>query len=826
MRIIKPQHKRGTFWTIMVTIGVAAIALLVVPNFINLNKLRPHLEAAIFAQTGVNLTIAGDVNFGFLGTTHLIAHDVITPNGRTKTLAVNVPFSGLFDLANTKLDSVITVYGPDINLNTLSMLQFKYAMAVNNAVLHFMGKDYRIIRGLFRNGTFDGQVRTSEHKYDISFQGNDFKVTNKNLKLKIIGEYFPSGGAAGVLEINTNKINSWFGFDEPKITHNINLTTNFYWDGGYGFKFTDIVANNVRGEVTLEPNGWRTIDFRSDNISFDFSFLSHPSDFTKDTTLKVDFYGDLVFNNRRFEHVQIDTVGTEEYIQINKIIADYTSFTGGTIDKDGGHEIMIRTLIDDKKTQCLFTGTDNDFQCQDFIYGDISGNLKYKNKVFEADITSNRTLDLKELESYIKRIGATRAVIRFKFANMGGVFTKTKKTSSIKYDYIYGKTLSWLNPHIKSLPEFMRDAPGNMIWSGDTFIFTPNTNDWSLTLRDNFFFITGKDVKRWFPDLDLRTVESQEYSITGFYNNRGDISDLTLKIAGHTFTGTADKRSITLHTDTLYIDAFLTQDFFERYEELQFLTNTPLLLPFEFSKNIYLTADTLVYGENSYKNFVYSLKSDTQTFSITDNARGSLLATIIKERSTYDIFIQLNKFVISGKLLPNEYPLNIMDTSITAEINLKTYGRIAHDIKYNMTGDLDLTFDGGYITGIGIDRFYMDVENLTRLNVEDRIMIALESGATQLKNMRVIGEYKNGNFTTTQPLTFSVRHAECTGILDITDGAMNAKFDITMRAVAPDPVTVSLTVTPNSRRKYSLSELMRYFDPAFMRSFIKTHDKF
>ncbi len=326
--------------------------------------------------------------------------------------------------------------------------------------------------------------------------------------------------------------------------------------------------------------------------------------------------------------------------------------------------------------------------------------------------------------------------------------------------------------------------------------------------------------------MDLRTINSLEYIMTGFYNDQGDVSNLTIQIAGHTFTGTADKRSLTLHTNVFNIDAFLTDEFFERYEELEFLTNSPLLLPFDFSRNIYLTADTLVYGENSYNNFVYSLKSGTQTFSITDNARGNMLATIIKERSVYDIFIQLNKFVINGKLLSNEFPLNIMNTSITAEINLKTHGHIAHDIKYNMTGNLDLTFDGGYITGIGLDAFYADAEDLTRLNVEDRIMTALESGVTVLKNMRIIGEYKNGNFATTQPIKLSVRHADGVGALDITAGAMNAKFDITMRAVAPDAVTVSLTVAPNGRRKYSISELMRYFDPAFMREFIKTHDRF
>lgn len=823
--IIKPHHRRRTFWAFIVTIGIIAIGLLVAPNFINLNKLRPHLESAIFAQTGVNLKINGNVNFGFLGTTHIIAHDIKTPNGHTDILAVNLPFSSLFDLENVELGT-ITVYRPYIDLHSLSMLQLKYHMAVNNATLHFMGKDYQIIRGMFYNGTFDGQIRTGQHKYDMSFQGSEFKIKNKNLKLNITGEYFPSGGAAGILEINTNKINSWFGFSEPNITHNVNLTTNFYWDGGYGFKFTDIVANNVRGNIIIESNGWHTINLTSDNTSFDFSFLSKPTKLMENTTLNIDFYGDLVFNNRRFEHVKIDAVGTEEYIQINKIIADSSSFTGGTIDKNGGHEIMIRTVIDDKKTECLFSGTYDDFECQEFVYGDISGRLKYKNKILDADITSNRKLDLQELESYIKRIGAIRATVHFKFSNMGGVFTKTNKGSNITYDYIYGKTLAWLNPHMKSLPEFMLNAPGNMVWSGDSFSFTPNTNDWSLTLHDNFFYISGKDIKRWFPDLDLRTINSHEYIITGFYNNKGDVSDLTIKIAGHTFTGNADKRSLTLHTDKLYIDVFLTPEFFERYEELEFLTNSPILLPFEFTKNIYLTADTLVYGDNSYNNFVYSLKSGTQTFSITDNARGNLLATIIKEHSAYDIFIQLNKFLVNGNLLSTQFPLNIADTSITAEINLKTHGHIAHDIMYNMMGDVDLTFDGGYITGIGIDQFYMDTDNLTRLNVEDRIMIALESGTTRLKNMRVIGEYKNGNFTTTKPIELSIRHATAVGMLDITDNAMNAKFDITMRAVAPDAVTVSLTVAPNGRRGYSISELMRYFDPAFMRSFIKTHDKF
>ena len=234
----------------------------------------------------------------------------------------------------------------------------------------------------------------------------------------------------------------------------------------------------------------------------------------------------------------------------------------------------------------------------------------------------------------------------------------------------------------------------------------------------------------------------------------------------------------------------------------------------------------MVYQENAYKNFVYSLKSGTQTFSITDRARGNLLATIIKERSDYDIFIQLNNFIINGPLLTRNFPLNIMNTNITAELALTTSGYIAHDIWYNLTGDIDVTFDGGYIDGIGLDAFYIAYDDLTRLNVEDRLMTALESGVTKIKNMRIIGQYDHGVFNTTVPIEISMRHADAIGKMNITNGAMTTQLNILLRGTAPDPVTLSMTVMPNGRRGYSMGEIIRYFDPAYMREFIKTHDKF
>lgn len=822
----KQNKKRGIFWWIVGIITTIIIAIIIAPTFINLNSLRKPMENAIFKQTGLQVQIDGDINFGLVGQPTIVAHNVRTPNGTVKTLAIKVPFIGLFDIKETKLDGAISVSGARINLKSLATLNLDYDLDVRDSVLVFMGKEYRIIDGTFQNGTFNGLVRTGQHKYDIRFNEKNFTVKNKNMNLEINGELYPSGAAGGTMDIATNKINEWFEFDEPQITSHVNLSTDFWWDGGYGFRFYNLVANNVRGNIELEPNGWHTINLYSDDTRFDFSFLTHQTKILRDTRLNIDFIGDLTFEDRTFDHVKIDTLAFDDYIQINSIIADKTSFTGGTMDVQGGHDIMIKTEYEGTNLECLFSGTRKDWDCARFVYGDITGKIQYHKKNLIAEINANRTATIAELESYLARLGIRNANIKFRFANIGGLYIMKNGRTEIKYDYVYGKSLSWWNPHIKLLPEFMKIAPGNMVWTDNTMTFVPNDNKWSLTLHNNFFYLTGDSIKKWFPNTDLRAVRDFDYTASGFYNDRGDLSDLTIKIAGHVFTGSATKDGITLHTNILELDAFLNPEFFNHYDEMEFVANAPIMIPFDFDKNIYLGADSLVIGDNAYRNFVYALKSGTQTFSIADTARGNMLATIIRERSEYDIFVQQNNFVINGELLGSHFPLNITNSTITAEISLHTSGHIAHDIWYNMVGDIDLSFDGGYINGIGIDAFYANSENLNRTNLQDFLITALESGETKIKNMRIIGKYESGNFTTTKPLTISMRHADAVGALSIEHGGMTAKLDISMRAVAPDPVIVSVAIAPNGKRGYSISEIMRYFDPAFMRSFIKTHNKF
>lgn len=823
---IKPRYKRRFFWTIMTIIAIALAIVLVAPLFMTLNNIRPRLETAIATQTGMQVKINGDVTFGIVGKTTILANEVSTPFGDISKISVQIPFRDLFDIQNASLTGTMSISGARIRIDSLSPFMKNYNIIVEDSIIEFLGKDYKIINGVFRNGTFNGLVRTGQHKYSIEFHGDQFTITNKNVELKIIGKLYPSGGASGTLSINTDQINSWFEFREPQINKRVELSTDFTWDGEYGFKFNNIVANNVRGNIELSPNGWRTIDLTSHSVSFDFSFLARSTKILHDTKLNIDFHGDLTFDNKKFEHININAIGTTDSIQIDKIIADNTSFTGGTIDSNGAHDIMIKTNLAGTDIECLFSGTPDKWQCAKFKYGDIYGFIKSHKNHITAEVASNKNITQQELTAYIAKLDGRPANIKFTFKNIGGTYTSNANESHTEYEYIYNQPISALNPHLHILPETMLNEPGNIVWNGDAITFIPNSNTWSLIIQDNSFYLNGTNIKDWFPKIDLQFIRKLDYIASGSYNERGDISNLTVKIAGHVFTGSVDINGITLKTDTLNIDNFLNPAYFDHYEEMEFLTNAPILAPFDIDKNLYLSAKTLVYNNNAYKNFVYSLKSGTQTFSITDRARGNLMATIIKERSNYDIFIQLSNFVINGALLTTDFPLNVMNSTITAEMALNTNGHIAHDIWYNMTGDIDLTFDGGYIDGIGLDAFYIAYDDLTRLNVEDRLMTALESGVTKIKDMRIIGKYNRGTFTTTKPIEISMRHADAIGKMNVTNGAMTAELNITMRGTAPDPVTVSVGIAPNGRRGYSMGEIIRYFDPAYMRNFIKTHDKF
>lgn len=823
---LKPRYKRRILWTCISIIGALALAIVIIPPMITLNGLKPFIQHAINEQMNVPAKLDGSIHFSLIGGTTIVAHDVIVPTASIGSVMLSLPFRDLFNMQNAKLKKAVSIYDANIQIDNLSPATFNHDINIYNSKINFKGREFKIIRATFKDNKFYGTIRTRNHKYEVEFQGDTFTIKNKNNNLEIIGQIYSDGSVRGQISLETTHINEWFDFSEPKIPYPIALTMNFEWYGGNGYKFTNIESDYFHGQIEILSNGDKNIDLHSNDINFDFSFLLAPQKISNKINLNLDFYGTIKLLNRTFEHLKINALITQDSIQINNIIADNIAITGGTITANGATNIMLTMPFNDIETMCLFSGTPNKWQCSKFTYGDLSGTISVNDNKYDIIVKSNTPMPTnKNILQLAQQLGAS-GTISFRFSDIGGTYKVVgDKITDASYNFALNKTLNWLKVNIPFLPTSMQDTPGDFGLQNGMLTFTPRDNSWQLSTYDNYFYLSGNSYKSWVPNIDLQSLNDSNYIISGFFQDK-NISNLNIKIGPQDFTGSLSGDTITLHTNRLSLDSLLNAEYFANFDTNEFLSNAPLLIPFDLPLNISLSADELIYNNNEYKNFIYALKPNSQTFSIMDHDKGNLLATIERTKTTYDIFIQLNRFSINGALLSPQMPLNIRDTMLTGQIILTTNGQIAHDIIYNMTGTSDITFDQGYIIGMSFDNFYASAPDITILNAEYALANALNGGETKLKQMRLIGEYSNGNFITTQPIQLSMRHTDAIGGLAITDGFMTAEFDITMRGTAPRPATIQLSILPNGNRKYSLSEIMQNLDTSYMRAFIQTHDKF
>ena len=824
-----PTQQRKTNKTLLFLLSFIAIfvlALIVVPPMITLNNLKTKIESVILAETGIPAKIHGNINFSLMGSTSIIAHNVSTPNGVISSVEFKVPMLDILNLQKANISGDIYVNGASLYIEHLTPYNANNKIVVNDTNIKFLDKNYKILHATISKNTFDAVVRTDQHKYEIKSINNDFVIQNKNNNLYLSGELFPNGTAKGHISIIAQNINRWFEFDTPRISGQFPITADVLWDGEYGIKFYNISAQGVHGSIEYKNNGFKIIEFKSDTADYDMSFLIKTPDILQNAFFDLDFQGNLRFLDRKFNHLKIVTTGSNKQIKIDTVIADNMELTGGTIDESGAHNINVSLPENGVKTTCLFNGTPSVWSCDKFSYGNsITGHLTVNKHKFDADIYSPVIFeDLQSIVLSMKKLG-TSGKVKFEFPNMSGVLHITKNNYYAEYNNINNKPLNWLGKDLSFLPNEMKQESGDFIWIDNSMIFTPNSKQWQISIRDNFFILHGDNFKQLFKDTDLQSLNDLPYVISGNYKN-GTVSNLTIEIANHTFTGTISDKSITLKTDILNIDSFADKYFIDNFEELSFFVNHPLLLPFNTDKNVALSANKIIYNSKEYNNFVYSLHKNTQTFSISDSNRGNLMATIKKDNIKYAINVQLNKFVFDGKILPENMPLNISDTSITAEIKLNTYGKIAHDIIDNISGTFDASFNGGKIYGLGLSEFYASAPILTTLNGEFALSKALTSGISPIKKMHIVGTYENGNIKTNTPLTLYMPHTDASGIFEIKNNEMTVKLKLVLRGTSAGPEPIELTIYPNDTRDFSLSDIMLHFDPEYMREFVKTHNQF
>ena len=822
---LKPRHKRRILWTFLIGLAFIGLMIVIVPPLITLNSFRPVVEKSVYEQTNVPVKLNGDIHFSLIGGTTIVAHDVTIPTAQIGSIMFSIPFTGFFDLQNAHLNGPVVIYDAKITIDKLSPANFNHNIKIYNSEITFKNRKFYIVRADFTDGEFHGTIRTHNHKYDVEFIGDTFHITNRNNDLDITGKFYSDGSISGHMTLQATNINEWLGFKTPKIKQNVNLSTDFEWDGNQTYTFRNLDSDIFSGNIKIMPNGHRTIQLVSNDTNLDMSFLLEPTPLLHNTKIDIDFYGDLKLGNRHFKHLHTVATGTSDTIEIQNITADDIIMRGGIINHDGGQNIVITMPYRGKPATCVFSGKPTNWGCSKFTWDGFTGHLSTDGTNFDLHVSSNSPMPpVDQIKKLIPKIGKY-GTIHFKFSNIGGTYKITPDGTTVSYNFATNKTLKWLKVNIPFLPPEILNQPGDYIWHDNMLSFIPHNKQWELSTYDKYFTFSAKSYKTYIPNVDLRFLNDAPFKISGHYDS-DKISGLTINIFNQEFSGSVSNKTITLHTEKLLLDAFINPSFIKNFAEQEFLTNSPIMTLFDIPVYISLSADALVYNGDEYKNFTYSSKQNSQTFSITDATRGNILATIDKNKSTYEIFAQFNRFVINGLLLSRTMPLNIRDTMITGEVALTTQGKIAHDIYYNMAGNIDLTFTDGFVIGLSFDEFYASADKITSFNAEHALSNALTGGETKLKQMRIIGDYSNGNFITTRPLEISMRHVDGIGGLAIQDGQITAEFDFTLRGTAPTPATVSLSILPNVARKFSLSEIMQNFDSGFMRAFIKNHNRF
>ncbi|MBD5389097.1 hypothetical protein HDR63_02480 [bacterium] len=822
---LKPRYKRRILWTALCMVAAAALAAVIIPPRITLNKLRPELTSVLAMRTGADIQIQGPIRFSLMGGPTIAAHDIVVPNGRIDTVQVSIPWAGVFHLDRAPLSGPIRVTGARITIDRLTPIPMRFGLDLRDCVVTFLGKDYEIIRATLDGGALRGLVRTDQHKYDIDFTGDAFTVKNQANDLTITGNLYADGAARGTAAIKTDNINRWFQFDQPKIDGPVALTLDFEWDGAYGFDFTNIRGDNFTGRIQLMENGDRVIQLKARDVDMDLSFITGSTGLLKNTTYDLDLRGRMTFLGHTLDHLVLRVAGDDNEIKIDEISTDTWRATGGHVHADGARDVRLSGPWRGAATSCLFSGTPTDWTCREFSHGDMTGHLRVTDDTFDVTVRAARPMpDTDQLIELTRALGQT-GQITFDFTDAAGRMDVTHRgAADPTYTFAQGRTPHAMRPDLFFIPAARMDDPGDWTGTGDAMTYTATDGTWRMQITANTFDIQGNNIKDWLGIDHLQFLRDLPFTARGDFA-RGRISNLVLTMGNTTFTGTMAGDTLTLRTDMLNTDAFASQEFLDRYDELQFRVPSPITAPFDLDIHLSLAADTLIYNGNAYRNFVYALKSGIQTFSIADNDRGNILAQIRQNKKKYDISVQLNRFVITAPLLNADAPLNVRDAQITGTIDMQTNGYIAYDVTHNLTGTVDLGIDGGTLIGLGLDAFYAAAPNITKLNAEMALAAALESGTSAIKTMHITGRFGENTFETTAPMSIRLRHMDGTGMLAIRDGVMTAQLDLMLRATAPTPAPVRMRIM-GAARDYALSDIMMNFDPDFMREFVRTHDRF
>jgi len=856
---MKARTKRKLFWT-FVALGLSvAAAAIAVPPFISLDRMAPAIEREVKRQTGIAIKINGPIRLSLLGRTAIGARDVQIPayNGSVEAVSFSIPFRSILNINPAAISGTVVLDNPRLTIHSLSPPSIPGRIVFNNGSITFKDKTYKNINGVFRNNTFSGTIRTDEHKYTFKTDGNYFIITNPNVRLNMRGLLAKDASgnitATGSMSLETSNANRFFEFDVPKISGRVRFKSDFEWSIDNIMRFHNITGETRSGDFTGEisvTGGRKKINLVANNIDMDLSFLQKNPAFLLDSDIRFAGNGRFKIADRGFDNIRLSSVADNETITIRGLSAsgDGMSVSArGRVRDMAAEDLEVVLQNASASKHCVLSGNRAAWSCSRWNYRSAefsaSGAVTVGADSFDLEFNSENYdptgMAIGAQFSALRSIlGRDKGTVRFRLADgLHGSAEFDNGNFSIAYQGHKNTTLGALPASMSGLPplpaaflnatgemQSLRMADGNLSLS-----FKAPAWELSIDADGNFGWIGNLAtlVRAYRPAADLQFLNpNSPVAVRGKFESPF-ISDLEISTIGGTFAGKFNGRSFDLHGELLDLDALISRNYIENYDSVKFVSAEPLTFPFMLNMSLALTADRVRFDGETYERFVYSLTPERQRMSVADSARGSLLMSMDRRgANSYNLLVQANNFEIRGPVLPLSSRLNIADTTLTARAALSTNGFTANDFWRNMAGEIDMSFEGGILMGFDFDRFYDNAANVTRMNAEFVLGNALSGGQSQLRSLHIAGHYENGNFTTTMPLSASTRHTEYTGDLQVRRGAPAAQLRILLRGTSPAPSPMSVSITHGGAREYSLGEIMRTFDPDFMREFTRMHPRF
>ena len=178
---LKPKYK--ILWYTLSVLALIVLSIIVIPPMVQLNFLKQKIENVIMAQTGVPVTINGDINASLLGKATIVAHDLTIPNGTISECEFTIPFFNLFNLKDATISEKITVKGASLTITELTPFDIKEHVIVKDSSFQFLNKTYKIISANLSKQESSAIIRTDQHKYEISSKQNQFVIKNHKRRI-------------------------------------------------------------------------------------------------------------------------------------------------------------------------------------------------------------------------------------------------------------------------------------------------------------------------------------------------------------------------------------------------------------------------------------------------------------------------------------------------------------------------------------------------------------------------------------------------------------------------------------------------------------------